>query len=82
MTLTVNIGEAKAHLSELLVKVQAGEEIIIARGNEPIARLSPLDEVGARRAVIEAALALRDSGRIGRVTVEELVAWKREGHKY
>ena len=42
MSLTVKIGEAKARLSELLAKVEAGEEIVIARGNEPIARLDPL----------------------------------------
>ncbi len=82
MTLTVNIGEAKTRLSELIVKVEAGEEVIIARGNEPVARLAPLDDLAARRAVIEAALALRDSGRIQRVSAQELVDWKREGHKY
>ena len=32
MTMTVKIGEAKTHLSELLAKVEAGEEVIIARG--------------------------------------------------
>jgi prevent-host-death family protein len=82
MTLTVNIGEAKTRLSELIVKVEAGEEVIIARGNEPVARLAPLDDLAARRAVIEAALALRDSGRIHRVSAQELVDWKHEGHKY
>jgi len=82
MTLTVNIGEAKTRLSELIVKVEAGEEVIIARGNEPVARLAPLDDFVARRAVIEAALALRDSGKIQRVSAQELVDWKHQGHKY
>ena len=41
MSLTVNIGEAKTRLSELLAKVEAGEEVIIARGADPIARLTP-----------------------------------------
>lgn len=35
----VNIHEAKAHLSELLVKVEAGETVMIARRNKPIAQL-------------------------------------------
>lgn len=35
----VNIHEAKTHLSQLLRKVVAGEEIIIAKGNKPIAKL-------------------------------------------
>ena len=82
MTLTVNIGEAKTRLSELIVKVEAGEEIIIARGNEPVARLAPLDEVAARRKLIEETLAARDQPGMKRVTKEELVAWKKEGHKY
>ena len=82
MTVTVNIGEAKTRLSELIVKVEAGEEVIIARGHEPVARLAPLDDVAARRKIIEAALALRDSGRIQHVTAQELVEWKHGGHKY
>ena len=42
MALTVKVAEAKARLSELLAKVEAGEEVIISRGSDPIARLSPL----------------------------------------
>ncbi|MCB9726846.1 MAG: type II toxin-antitoxin system Phd/YefM family antitoxin [Deltaproteobacteria bacterium] len=42
----VNIGEAKTHLSRLLERVAAGEEIIISKANRPIARLVPLQ--GAR----------------------------------
>ncbi len=40
----VNIHHAKTHLSELLVRVEAGEEIIIARAGKPVARLMPLAE--------------------------------------
>lgn len=38
----VNIHEAKTHLSKLLARVEAGEEIVIARAGAPIARLVPL----------------------------------------
>ncbi len=38
---TVNIHEAKTHLSRLLAKVAAGEEIIIAKSGKPIACLVP-----------------------------------------
>lgn len=38
----VNIHEAKTTLSKLLVRVQLGEEIIIAKGGKPIARLLPV----------------------------------------
>jgi prevent-host-death family protein len=36
-----NIYEAKTHFSRLLDQVEAGEEIIIARGGRPVARLVP-----------------------------------------
>lgn len=34
---------AKTHLSALLAVVEQGEEIVIARGEQPVARLVPLD---------------------------------------
>ena len=40
---TINIHEAKTHLSRLLEQVAGGEEIIIAKAGKPIARLVPLD---------------------------------------
>jgi len=39
----VDIHEAKTHLSRLIREVQTGEEVIIARGNKPVAKLVPLD---------------------------------------
>jgi prevent-host-death family protein len=37
----VNVHEAKTHLSRLLARVAAGEEILISRAGRPIARLVP-----------------------------------------
>lgn len=37
----VNIHEAKTHLSRLVERVEAGEEIVIARAGRPVARLVP-----------------------------------------
>jgi prevent-host-death family protein len=46
----VNIADAKARLSELVDKVEGGEEIVIARDHKPVARLVPLAQVrGARK---------------------------------
>lgn len=39
----VNTHEAKTRLSELLRKVEAGEEVIIGRAGRPIARLTPYE---------------------------------------
>lgn len=41
MTDTVNVYEAKTHLSKLLARVEDGEEITIARHGRPVARLVP-----------------------------------------
>ncbi|MEA2547862.1 MAG: hypothetical protein QOE42_460 [Chloroflexota bacterium] len=38
---TVNVHVAKTHLSRLLERVEAGEELVIARAGRPIARLVP-----------------------------------------
>jgi hypothetical protein len=39
-------------------------------------------EQAPRLAAIEAILALRDSGEIKPVTLEEILAWRHEGHRY
>lgn len=40
----VNMHEAKTHLSRLVERAAAGEEIIIAKSGQPVAKLVPLDE--------------------------------------
>jgi prevent-host-death family protein len=45
----VTVHAAKTHLSQLLARVEAGEEIVIARGSEPVARLVPLQPRPERR---------------------------------
>jgi prevent-host-death family protein len=50
MSTTVNVHEAKTHLSRLLNRVAAGEEIVIAKGGKPFALLVPLGKaVQARK---------------------------------
>jgi prevent-host-death family protein len=46
---SVNIHEAKTHLSRLVERVEAGEEIIIAKAGRPAARLVPIE--GTRKPV-------------------------------
>lgn len=73
---TVKIGEAKAHLSDLLDRVEAGEEIIIARGGLPIAKLTRIEKANDLAAVLAEARSAR--ARAKSVTREELLAWRRE----
>jgi prevent-host-death family protein len=49
MTDQVNIHEAKTHLSRLVERAAAGEEIVIAKAGEPKARLVPLERPRTRR---------------------------------
>jgi len=58
---TVNLTRTKANLSELLDKVEAGEEVVITRHGRPVARLLspsrarrplPLEELAAFRATM------------------------------
>lgn len=39
---TATVHQAKTNLSRLLAEVEAGEEVLICRGNQPIAKLVPL----------------------------------------
>jgi prevent-host-death family protein len=48
---TVNIHEAKTHLSRLIQEVVAGEEIVIANAGRPVARLLPVGGPGAARSL-------------------------------
>jgi prevent-host-death family protein len=41
MTITVNIHEAKTHLSRLLERVAAGEDVVISKAGKPVADLVP-----------------------------------------
>lgn len=45
----VNVHEAKTHLSKLLLRVSRGEEVMIARSGEPVARLTGLKKRSQKR---------------------------------
>lgn len=45
----VNVHEAKTHLSKLLERAHAGEEIVLAKAGKPYARLVPLKTEGKPR---------------------------------
>lgn len=79
MTITVKVHEAKTHLSDLLARVEAGEEVVIARGNEPIAKLIRLQQRRSVDAVIAEIRAARERARP--VSAEEAHAWIKEGRR-
>ena len=75
----VTVHQAKTHLSRLLERVEAGEEVVIARGRTPVARLVPVHRPsrGGRRFG-----ALRGQVKVGKEFFEplpkdELARWQR-----
>lgn len=48
MTVIVNVQEAKTRLSELLARVEKGEDVVIARGGHPVAHLTPVETPAPR----------------------------------
>lgn len=42
--MTVSVHEAKTHLSRLLLRIAAGEDVIITRSGQPVARLVPIED--------------------------------------
>lgn len=73
---TVSVHEAKTHLSRLIERVLAGEEIVVSRNNQPVIRLireappkkKPL--LGAFKGQFEV-----DDGAFAPLTEEELAIW-------
>jgi prevent-host-death family protein len=49
---TVNIHDAKTNLSSLIARVEAGEEVVIARAGKPVAKLVPVNSAKKRKKVL------------------------------
>ena len=73
---TVNVHEAKTHLSRLLTQVEAGEEVIIARNGKPVARLVSSKKRGKPMPdVLKGKVIIPDSF-FDPLPEEELKAWE------
>ena len=66
--------EAKTRLSELLDRVERGQEVIIARRGRPVARLVPAAADASQRAAeaVRRLLELRRGTRLGGIDWREL----------
>ena len=78
----VQSSEAKAHFAELLNQVERGETIVITRHGKPVARIVPDEECRRERvkAAIEGIRELRKT--MPKLTLEEILSARHEGHKY
>ena len=75
MSLTINIGEAKARLSHLIARAEAGEDVIIARDGVPAARIVPVERPLAETI----ALMRQERARRPKVSAAEIRAAKEQG---
>jgi prevent-host-death family protein len=66
----VTVHQAKTNLSRLIKKAAQGEEVIIARGPKPVARLVPVGEIKGKRQ----PGSLKGKLRVGREFFEPLPA--------
>ena len=72
----VNVHQAKTQLSRLLARVEAGEDVVIARRGEPVARLVGCKPHSKRQAdILKGKVVIPDSF-FGPLPEEELAAWE------
>ena len=69
-------------LPELLTEVEQGGTLVITREGKPIARIVPekREPHRSRAELLRDIEAFRKG--MPRVTIEEILAWRHEGHKY
>jgi prevent-host-death family protein len=74
----VTIHQAKTNLSKLIARAEAGEEIVIARGKEPVVRLTPVTG-GKRRptfGILKGKVNIPDSFFFDPLPEDELKFWE------
>ena len=83
---TVGIFEAKQRLSELVERVERGEEVRITRNGKHVVRLVPDRDETANPGIgalerIRARLAQPGVFKGGDVTVDEVLSWRDDGRR-
>lgn len=77
---TFTIHQAKTNLSKLIKLVEAGEEVVISRGEKPVVRLSPAAEPVRKSrghgALKHLNLQVPDSVFFDPLPDDELAAWE------
>jgi prevent-host-death family protein len=77
----VQASAAKANLAELLDEVERGETVVITRHGKPIARITAENAV-RQEEIREAVAGIKElRKKVGRATVEEILAWRDEGRR-
>jgi prevent-host-death family protein len=76
---TVDVHEAKTHLSRLLERAHTGEEVVLANAGEPYARLVPLEQKRERKPGRLKGLVTLKEEFFEPLPEEELAAWEGAG---
>jgi prevent-host-death family protein len=71
----VGIYDAKAHLSEIVERVESGAEVVITRRGKAVARIVPMKATAkdSRTAAAKRIRQLREKWAIGRVSIRKLI---------
>ena len=81
MTLRIDVEDGATRWSEIVAEVEAGRDVVIARGAVPVATVK--GEHPSTRTTQEAIDALMNLRRgIPPTTAEEILAWRDEGRRY
>ena len=75
MRVQVNVHEAKTRLSELLARVEAGDEVVIARAGQPVATLTAIQQPAQRALGFVSGFSLADNF-FEPLPDDELAAWE------
>lgn len=75
MPKTINVHDAKTHLSRLLDRAHAGEEIILCKAGKPYARLLPLEKPERKLGFIKGHV---DGSFFDPLPEAELDAWEQQ----
>ncbi len=81
MPAIVNVHEAKTHLSKLLDRVHAGEEITIAKAGKPYARLVKIEDAPKPKRQPGGwpeLAALADDAMVSPITDADMDAWEQK----
>ena len=86
--MTVTIHEAKTNLSKLIAAVLAGEDVVVARGKEPVVRLVAVNPVPTKKrelgwlahTVPEGVTDILGHGFWDPLSADELASWNGEAY--
>ncbi len=81
MTLTFDVDDLAARVPEMLAEVEAGHQVVLARGARPLARVEKMTQHSQED--VDAAIAeLRENRKnFAPMTIDEIIEWKNEGRR-